>query len=145
MEKMVWQDDYATGFHSIDFQHKILVGIINDLIEASNSEKDNGLWLEVVLDELRSYTKFHFSNEALLMGKYEYEEIQDHSNQHAEFVSKLNQFCKDYQAKKTGMSEDLLTYLKEWLINHILVEDKKLGAFLVSRENKNDIRDFPFP
>ena len=145
MEKIIWNENLATGYHNIDFQHKILIGIINDLVEAGKNETEKNLWMDVVLDELRSYTKYHFSNEALLMNKFQYEETQFHSQQHADFIAQLGKFCREFQKDKKSISVDLFDYLKNWLINHIMLEDKKLGQFLIEQVKKDDIKKEPFP
>jgi hemerythrin-like metal-binding protein len=145
MEKIIWNESYSVGYNPIDFQHKILIGIINDLIETSHSNQENELWLDVVLEELRSYTKYHFSNEAVLMSKHGFEDISSHSEQHAGFIKKLLDFQKEFQENNENVSETVLKYLKNWLVNHIQIEDKKLGSFLAEKEKGQGLNDFPFP
>jgi len=135
MEIIIWNKDYLTGHGTIDFQHKILVGIINDLIESQWNKVGDELWIEVVLDELKSYTQYHFSTESHLMKKHGYSEIKHHAEQHLVFVEKLVTFREEYAKDPHDINSSLLEFLKDWLLNHILKEDKKLVSFLNDQDS----------
>ncbi|PIE91538.1 MAG: hypothetical protein CR997_00465 [Acidobacteria bacterium] len=135
MNSIKWNDQYITGHTTIDFQHKILAGIINDLIEAKRNEAADELWVDVVVDELMSYTQYHIATETELMKSYHYPGITDHSSKYADFVLELKKLSGKHTAEKTKLTDDHLTFLKNWLVDHIAVEGKNLCRFLQEKED----------
>ena len=51
-----------------------------------------------------------------------------YKKEHERFVEKIESFIRDYQANKLGLSIELMTFLKDWLTNHIMITDKKYTA-----------------
>jgi hemerythrin-like metal-binding protein len=129
MKKLSWSSKYSIGVREIDSQHKKLVEIINDVIKAINSGNDNKKIMNV-LNSLADYTVSHFATEEELMMKYEYPEFNAHKDEHEKLVNEIKIFRNDYIQEKVSLSIDIANYLKDWLINHIMDTDKKLGEFL---------------
>jgi hemerythrin-like metal-binding protein len=141
MEKILWGPDLTIEQETIDFQHKILVGLINDLIEAQTDPSGGNLWLEVVLDELKNYTEYHFGTESKLMKQsgYQGEAHQHHLAEHAGFVEQVRSFRQRFLTHaETEISTDLLHYLREWLTHHIQVVDRKFGDYLKAQAPSKD-------
>lgn len=72
MEELKFTNDLLTGEETIDYQHKILISYINNVIHAHNFAENLDLVLEVTLDELVKYTIHHFGNEEEIMEKKAY-------------------------------------------------------------------------
>ena len=73
----------------IDTQHENIVGMLNKL----NVSVSKGVPAENnsnLLDQLYSYTKFHFDSEGKLMDKYEYPETFDHKRTHEALLNDLS-------------------------------------------------------
>ena len=64
------------------------------------------------------------------MESYHYPELHNHKPFHDRFVKKIAQFRKDVAEGRATVSMDLMNFLKEWLVGHIMGEDKKYGAFI---------------
>jgi hemerythrin-like metal-binding protein len=131
-EFIKWDDVYKTGNYVIDYQHKRLVRAINDVAEVSkNSELKQSL-LHFVIDELFNYTKYHFSTEEALMKRMNYSQVDEHKVLHAEFVEKLKVIKDEFETKNREIDHELLSFLKDWLMGHILEEDVQIIKELMS-------------
>jgi hemerythrin-like metal-binding protein len=75
------------------------------------------------LEELERYTLSHFAAEETFMRVTNFALFDAHKAQHAAFVMRV---AKEKAAVVAGqtISFDVLTFLKDWLVDHILVADK---------------------
>lgn len=121
---MKWSDELSVNITEIDEQHQNLINLINNLHEAMLERKGKEV-LGDILDKLAAYTVYHFSTEENYMKKFEYIGFLSHKREHDAFVSKVESFIADYQANKLGISMDLMSFLKDWVSNHIKGTDKK--------------------
>lgn len=127
-----WSDALSVGLDSVDRQHRLLIGYINELSEAV--EKGQGQFAVTrVLERLRQYTQVHFAYEETLFKIYKYEEADTHKHAHYAFVNVVQECERRHMKGESGVAADLLKYLKGWLADHILVEDKAYAAVLVKR------------
>ena len=138
-ELIIWNDDLVTGVDKIDEQHRILVNSINDANTRLTSNCSAEI-LDQISRDLLSYALYHFETEEELMKEYAYaenhaEDSDLHLNQHREFSSTVVTLREGIKSGHLISREDLLTFLNNWLINHILKTDKRLGAFIVSKKN----------
>jgi putative ATP-dependent endonuclease of the OLD family len=77
--------------------------------------------------ELEDYTKFHFSEEEEYMESIHYEGLEAQKRAHAAFIDRLEQVDPDeIDANPQEYLNELLEFLLNWLINHILYTDKKI-------------------
>lgn len=124
-----WSSKYHIGIKEIDDQHKVLVDIINKLYASfgSNSSKKE---IKKNLKELVDYTVFHFGNEENYFKKFGYKDTPEHLEQHKKFVDKIKNFANEFEEGDSTVSLDIINFLKDWLINHILKIDVRYVPFL---------------
>jgi len=130
-----WDDSYSVGQNTVDDQHKTLVSLINELHEAMTLGKSKQI-MNKVLQNLLDYTVSHFSTEEKYMIKYNYEWYLPHKSEHRKFIDQVANFQKGYNEGKMVLSLDVMKFLKDWLVNHILKTDKELGVFLQDKLGK---------
>lgn len=129
---LTWKHEYSVGIQSIDNDHKKLLNLINQLQTASlyytgeEFEKN-------ALKELIEYTKFHFQREEDLMEQYQYPDFGPHKEQHKIMVAKVSQMVEQYEKDADKSIDELLEFLKEWLIRHINGTDQEYSEFLISK------------
>ncbi|NOQ76601.1 MAG: bacteriohemerythrin [Methylococcaceae bacterium] len=127
MAIFIWDDSYKTGVESIDLQHKKLVDLLNQLDEnlAIDGNKKQVISL---LDELVEYTQYHFKEEESYMLSHEYDNksYKEHLTVHQQFIEKIKQAQKDCHINPDKVTDELLDFLVQWLINHILLTDKQM-------------------
>ena len=92
---IVWRDSFNIGYEKIDIQHKQLVKLINELYRIHILEDKDQKMTQIFLD-LQSYTVSHFSQEELLMKKYNYKFFSEHKSEHNEFLEKIEIFKTKY-------------------------------------------------
>lgn len=124
MELIKWNETYLTGIREIDNQHEGLVVIINELFNLMSQGKAKDSLIEI-FDHLTEYTRLHFGVEETMLFKFAYPEFDNHKKDHETFIQKLEGFKKDFSSGKVTISLEVLNFLKDWLINHILKTDKK--------------------
>ena len=127
-----WNDTYSVGVVKIDNQHKRLVQIINELSDAMGAGKGKEV-LGNVLKELIAYVNTHFKTEEEMMVQFGYEEYENHRYEHEKLTDEVKRFFDDYQAGKAPLSTQIMNFLRSWLMDHIVVKDKKFGKFLNSK------------
>jgi hemerythrin-like metal-binding protein len=135
---IVWNEQLATGIDKIDQQHRILINLFNEA-NTKLTVNNNAEFLEQTTRDLLSYALYHFETEEELMQKYGYIEgkiadFDTHIQQHRSFSAKVVAVRNDIKAGILISREELLSFLNNWLINHILNTDKRLAAFLLTSE-----------
>ena len=128
MEKIIWNERFSVGVRKIDEQHKELIKMINRLIETKDTKVDSET-ISDILTEMTKYADYHFRAEEQYMIEYDYPDYSPHKEQHIEFKKKAVAFCMDTMAYKETIPTEILSFLKNWLINHILKSDMKYKSF----------------
>ncbi len=131
MALLTWSSTYSVSVKEIDEQHKKLIDLINFLHDSMKEGKGKEA-IGTVLNELANYTVFHFNYEEALMRKYNYAKLSEHKKEHDFLVIQVKQLIEDLKNGKQVLSIELMNFLKEWLIKHILNTDKQLTLFLNS-------------
>ena len=132
MALITWKDEFSVGVTEFDNQHKVLIDLINKLHDAMRAGTGKQA-LSEILEELVSYTKFHFANEEKHFSQYSYPEISSHKLEHDKLTRQVMEFQRDYNEGKSSMSIDVMSFLKDWLIKHIGGIDKKYTQFFNSK------------
>jgi hemerythrin len=136
MSLITWSDaKYSVQNSTIDDQHKRLIEMINELNDAMMSRKGFEITNQV-LNKTLDYTYYHFQNEADLMAKFSYPEMEQHLAQHQAFKTKVTTLKRQADEGDGSVPRELLIYLRDWLLNHIVHVDKKLGLFLGEQSPK---------
>lgn len=124
-------DEYLTGIELVDIEHKELFRIVdkaNRLIKSFDSLSgfDN---IVDILNELKEYTKEHFTDEEEYMESIHYEGLDAQKRAHEAFIDKLNNIDRNQLEENPQENlQELLEFLLGWLINHILHTDKKIPS-----------------
>jgi hemerythrin len=121
----------AVGDNTIDEQHKQLINMLNDFIDACKSNKGIDE-LEKSLNFLVDYTVRHFLAEESIQLKHSYPDYSKHKKIHEEFEAKVVGIVENF--KKEGPTFEMVgTFSFEvcaWVMDHIAKEDKKIGEFI---------------
>lgn len=129
-EAPLFTEKYLTGIALIDKEHKELFRIIGEVQHAISDEFLYDKYDEIVrlLEELKDYTKFHFQDEELYMESIHYDGLEAQKRAHDAFVTRLEEMDLEHiDENQQETLEELLEFLTQWLVNHILNSDKKIG------------------
>jgi len=132
---ITWDEIYRFGVAEIDDQHFCLFDLLNRTWSALKAGADTQTILHVV-EELEKYTVVHFSAEEDFMCAIGYPRFAVHKAAHDQFVVRLRRE-KASVSRGHMISDDMLLFLKDWLISHILVVDREYAAFAGLRVSPN--------
>ncbi len=122
--------EYFVGIPSIDEEHSKLFEIAEEIYQLQRNEfivdkYDN---ISAILHKLKDYTIMHFNNEEEYMMRIGYKKLFTHKIQHDEFKQKLDELNLDHlDDQSDAMITELLKFLTDWLVHHILEMDKQIG------------------
>ncbi|MEI6520901.1 MAG: bacteriohemerythrin [bacterium] len=131
MALMNWDEKFILGITEIDAQHKVLVGMINDLHDAMRDGKGK-IIIGDIIEGLSKYTKTHFIKEETFFDMYNYPKTDIHRKEHNAFISQITEFQQGFAEGKLSLSIQVMNFLKDWLKTHIMDSDKKYAPFLIS-------------
>jgi hemerythrin-like metal-binding protein len=119
-----WSKEFETGVSSIDTQHKVLVDYVNRLDEGKKAGQMASA-MSVILDGLVEYTATHFAYEEKIFDKISYSDSTAHKALHGKLVAQVVEFRDKLKSEEAEITDDLMNFLKQWLIDHIQKEDMK--------------------
>ena len=133
MPLMEWSEKLSVGIAQFDGEHKKLVGMVNNLFDAVQAGRGKDV-LGPILDGLITYTKTHFANEERYMSQHAFPELAAHKNEHEALTRQVMDVEKKFKAGATAvLSMEVMNFLKNWLVKHILGTDKHYGPYLNAR------------
>jgi len=130
-----WDVSFATGVDRYDEAHKVLFKMVNDLHDAMQQKRSKEA-IGQILDGLADYTVNHFADEERVFAQTGYPEEAQHKQHHKKLVDQVVVLQGKFHSGETLLTQDVITFLTDWLINHIKGVDKKYGPHL----NKNGVR-----
>ena len=131
MSGVAWSKDYELGCEFVDSQHKRLFELVNNMTKACADGNDRKM-LNETLDFLVQYTVQHFADEEALQIKCNYPGYEAHKQLHEEFIETVGEKVAEYREKGSTkfLNDAVNKIVVKWLINHILMEDMKIGAYI---------------
>ncbi|NQV42565.1 MAG: hemerythrin family protein [Candidatus Marinimicrobia bacterium] len=124
-----WKDAYSVNIADIDKQHKHLIDIINRLHSAILSGKDSEA-LSYIMTDLVYYTIYHFETEEKFFDEHNYPQSEQHKNEHKDLAQKVAVLKQKHDSGEKVLSIDVMSFLREWLQDHILGSDAEFGPYL---------------
>ena len=134
MALLTWSKDYSVGVKALDGQHTGLFNMLNDLHAAMMSGQARAT-TGALLNKLVKYTREHFAAEEKLMETTRYPGLEQHRLRHRDLTRQVEEFVQKYEKGESTVNVKLLSFLRDWLTNHIQREDKEYGPWL----NKNGV------
>lgn len=128
MALMKWSDMLSVKVARFDKEHQNLIDIINELHDAMIVGKGKEV-VGSIMNKLISYTSTHFKSEELVLSQYGYPGLALQKAEHKKFVDQVLDIQKQILENK-AFPTTVLSFLRDWLNNHIMKEDKKYGSYL---------------
>jgi hemerythrin-like metal-binding protein len=141
-EPIEWSNNMLTGVATMDSQHRYLV----DTLKRANEKllrRDESMLLGEIARDLLNYAIMHFETEEALMQRYGYgnecpDLARSHIAQHRDFSRRVVDVCEHLREGRPVSRIEVLQYLNEWLRNHVLGVDQRLGAFVRQAAAKHE-------
>lgn len=119
----VFEDQYLTNIKEIDDHHIRLIELSNVLLAATKTGKGREKAGEV-LAELTEYAQYHFRVEEAYLRKLQDKNYQAHCESHRYFIEQLANLKGSVVAQELMAANQMLRFLVNWLLKHILEQDK---------------------
>lgn len=125
-----FKEEYLTGIPMIDQEHEKLFALAENIYQLKNDEfildkYDN---IRQILEELKEYTLTHFAHEEEYMQSIGYKQLFTQKIQHDQLREKIDSWDIDaIDEDQDGAIDEILNTVTEWLADHILYLDKKIG------------------
>ena len=128
---IAWNDSYRLGDEKVDAQHRRIFEISGELVKSCIDGSDS-LKLQNILQFLADYTVRHFYDEESLQLQCGYPEYEKHKQLHDEFKLTMAEIVRKFKkyGSSTELSRDVNLIILNWLVNHIIKEDQKIGEYL---------------
>ncbi|MBF0613531.1 MAG: bacteriohemerythrin [Magnetococcales bacterium] len=128
-----WRDSLSVGIQAFDIDHRNLIERINQLhtaIQQQHTKEE----MQRILEELINYATTHFTREERLLADHGYSHLEGQQQQHNKFLNYIKeQTHLLHREDSFALASELLKYLKDWLLQHILKHDMRYKEFLVSK------------
>lgn len=133
MEFIEWTEKMSVSSEVLDGHHKMLIGCLNrlyPLIGATGSTDE----INEVLGTLEEFVLLHFSEEEQAMKKAGYPDWRAHKEQHDRMYDIVFKLKTDIEHGHVPDAERLFALLYDWLMAHILGEDRKYIPYMANPE-----------
>lgn len=126
MALITWSDSLSVGVDEFDGHHKHLVDMANTLHDAMREGKSQDHLTEMIVG-LKKYTQEHFLAEEKYMEQFKYPGFLAHRKEHQRFVKQVQDLENALKTGKAVITIEVMSFLRDWLANHIQISDKKYG------------------
>ena len=129
MNLVEWRDEFEIGIKEVDFEHQELVELINESYRAA---KDKNSTTDVMdfLGEIFSQISAHFALEEKVMRDMQYDQYEDHKDDHERLLDSIRDIMDDYMDVSTMDEEQFGERLNKWFTQHFSTKDARMHKFL---------------
>jgi hemerythrin len=129
-----WSDEYSVDYGVIDAEHKCLFAIANRVFEISDPVAGREEIIAIV-KSLFQYMEDHFQHEEELMMQCEYPALIEHAALHRRITAGMTRAVREIKDIQHFAAE-LRFMMVEWVLTHMIQEDKQIGEYLRSRAHE---------
>ncbi len=132
-----FKEEFRTGIEEVDKEHEKLFEIANRTYNTLMDEfiPDKYDYIVEIINELKEYATVHFQNEEEYMVKVGYKKLFSQKIAHNKFIEKINEYDLDYiDENQKDVILDMMEFVGNWLVEHILESDKQIGDFVAEQE-----------
>jgi len=130
-QMLSWVKDFEIGVEEIDQDHKEIILEFEKLYQLMKEGLGHDYYHDLIA-YLIKYVNWHFDHEEKLQESISYPYIDEHKKIHEEFKNSILTIAKEHE-NKVITNADLIKiniFLKNWLIHHILIEDRKIADYI---------------
>lgn len=135
-----WRDEFSTGVFMQDEDHRGIMKRGKEvymLIRSGCNMED----LSGALDDFMRFTAMHFKREIDWYAQAEFPELEHHKRLHLNLMRDVKRKVDRLRGDCVNREVEFLVFFKDWLIDHILTEDRKFGALVAMRQVEDKKQD----
>jgi len=124
-----WKEEFQLGIASVDYEHRELIELINNLYRSYCAEGSKLTVLDF-LGELYARIASHFALEEKLMSDRGYDQRDDHKQDHERLLDEICDFMDAYRDDKIFDKKAFGETLEHWFVEHFRTRDARLHKYL---------------
>jgi hemerythrin-like metal-binding protein len=125
----------SVGLPYFDGQHQRLIEILHELDSSVSRNMKVRLVREALL-KLMNFAEVHFYAEESMMERISFPGLDDHRREHRKIRTRLNIFKTELDRGISASAEELLTFIYQWIHQHLATFDVAYGKFYLARDLK---------
>ena len=126
---IAWTEAMSVGRDDLDTHHKMLIDSLNrlhPLLGLSGRDAE----VHAVIETLEDFVLVHFSIEEQLLREVGYPQWREHKAIHDAMYELVFKMKADVEHGRTPDAQLVFAMLNDWLVGHILGEDRKYMPYL---------------
>lgn len=125
MSLLEWQEAFSVGIASVDYEHKELINLINELDRQASAGCSHD---EVIaaLGEVYAHISAHFALEEKFMRDSSYPHYPEHKANHEALLDQLRDIMDRVETDGSYDRERLSRELDSWFSEHFRTHDARL-------------------
>jgi hemerythrin-like metal-binding protein len=135
---MQWTDRFKIDVDLIDDQHKEWFARVADF-QAAINQKEMISEMARTLKFLVEYSQKHLHDEENYMRQIQYPHLDSQIRHHEAFMQRIVEMLNDLKKGKKILPSQLLDFMVNWIRQHILEHDRKIGEFLAARQAGSNV------
>ena len=136
-----WHNSYSIGIRLIDEQHRELINLTNKLYAncMSSQGRVKSSFLKIIRETV-DYAGYHFGTEEKIMERIDYPDYAFHKREHTDFVKEVYTKVEDFKGGRIMAPLYLVYFLRDWVLQHIAIRDKKLGQHILAMKRNVELQ-----
>jgi hemerythrin len=133
MSFIEWTEAMSVGSSTLDTHHQMIFDCLNalhPLLDVQGRDDE----VHAVLNKLEDFVLVHFSEEEQAMKKAGYPDWKAHKQLHDRMYEVVFNLKSDVEHGRTVNAAHLFELVNNWLVQHIMGEDKKYVPYLTTTQ-----------
>jgi hemerythrin-like metal-binding protein len=127
-----FSNDFDVLIERMNDDHKKIFDYINTIHSRIKEKTDNKSLLPI-FKELAEFTRGHFAREEAAMAQADYIDLGLQQKAHEKLLKSISDMINDLEKENAVDLLEVMTFLRDWLMTHIMVMDRKYGPVLKER------------
>lgn len=129
MQRLEWKNEYSLGIPEVDYEHRELIGLINDLLLQLN-ENGSSAGITDSLGEVYARIALHFALEEKIMREQNYDQYREHKADHDRLLNEIRDIMDEYENSEKIDTDAFATRLDDWFSAHFRTMDARFHRHL---------------
>jgi hemerythrin len=129
MSLLTFKPEYSVGIESMDYEHRKMIELINELYEEMSERRDPDS-IEQFLGDIHTAISMHFALEERLMRDAHYAEYDAHKDDHEELLDQIREMMDVFAVDPNEGFRVLQEKLSVWFSSHFATFDARLHGQL---------------
>jgi hemerythrin len=131
MPSLHWKDEYSVGIEAVDYEHRQLIELINQL-EQKLGASDSKHSVPAFFGDLLKGISAHFALEEKFMRDHAYDRLGPHKQDHERLLDELRDIMDAFEHGEEFDATGLTGRLDVWFTRHFRTHDAELHRALGS-------------